>query len=180
MIVLGVDPGFAFLGLAVVELKATSTRLLLHETFSTSPDQDDAVRLDTISDHLLDVIEDHADIEAVGYEDQAGVIACLAQGGKGISAPARRVLEVSGMIRCAARCYDLPVYAMAPTSVKVALLGKGGGHADKARMKRAVQKMFGLSRCSEHSADAIAIAVGAAVRHRRHLVTVQHHADLIH
>lgn len=181
MLVLGVDPGFAHLGLAVLELTASSMTVLVHETLVTSTeDGDPGARLDTLADRVLDVLEEHAKIIAVGYEDQGGVIARLAQSGNGISAAARRVLDLQGIVRCAARCYDLPCYEIAPATVKVALLGKGGARAPKSRMKEAVRQVFGIRRCSEHAADAIAIGVATGVQHRRARVLRQTHESLIH
>jgi crossover junction endodeoxyribonuclease RuvC len=184
VIIIGIDPGFAFLGVGVIELLPTSTRVLHHETFITRPKDDDTDRLDTIAEHLLDLLEQF-DPAAVGYENQAGVEVAankrsLEKQTVGSNASSRRVHEVSGIIRCAARCFDLPVYCLAPSTVKVALLGKGGGRQKKAAVKDRVRTIFGVAGCSEHAADALAVAIGTGVRHRRHVATFTEHAQLIH
>lgn len=188
MIVAGVDPGYAFMGVGVIELQPSSTRVLHHATFSTKPKDDDATRLDAICEYLLDLLE-HYEVEALGYENQAIVEAGkqarrrLAQeeGGEAQSSFASgRVHEVAGIIRCAARCFDVPCYCLAPNSIKVAVLGKGGSRAKKGAVKARVRAIFGVERLSEHAADALAIALGTGVRHRRQLATLQAHAALIH
>lgn len=183
MIIIGVDPGFANIGIGVLELERSVTRVVHHETFvTTTRDGEAEERLDAIAEHLLDVCEQF-DPAAIGYENQAGFAVAAArgdEGGPGINAAARRLGEVTGIIRCVARCYSLPCYCIAPSSVKVAVLGKGGGRAPKERMKRAVREIFKVGRCSEHAADAIAIAVGTGVRHRRAMLTQSEHASLIH
>lgn len=188
MIIAGIDPGFAYLGIGIVELRPTSTRVLHHETFVTKTKDDDTDRLDAIAEHLLDLLEQY-EIEAIGYESQSWTDAAALKRqvnareqdeGIGINASSRRVHEVSGIIRCAARCFDLPVYCLAPSTIKVGLLGKGGSKMKgKEPVKSRVRLLFGVE-CSEHAADAIACAITTGVRHRRHLATLQRHVQLIH
>lgn len=179
VIIIGIDPGFAALGLAVLELRPTSTRVLYHETFKTRSTDDDGDRLDSIAERLLDLIEEH-EPEALGYENQAGVLVGKSERDQPVTFASMRVHEVAGIIRCAARAFDLPVYCMAPSTVKCAVLGKGGSRAKKGVVKDRVRQLFHLGQCSEHVADAVAIGVGAAVRHRRHVSTLTRHVSLIH
>jgi len=184
VIIVGIDPGYAFLGIGVIELLPLSTRVVHHETFTTRPKDDDADRLDAIAEHVLDVLEQF-EPDALGYENQAGVEVAanrrrIGEEIVGSNASSRRVHEVSGIIRCAARCFDLPVYCLAPNTVKVAILGKGGARKKKAAVKDRVRTIFGVTGCSEHAADALAIAIGTGVRHRRQVATLAEHAQLIH
>jgi crossover junction endodeoxyribonuclease RuvC len=189
MIIVGVDPGYAFMGVGVIELQPSSTRVLHHSTFATLAKDEDATRLDAIAEHLLDLLE-HYEVDALGYENQAIVeagkhrIRRQLQEAGGADADSNfsssRVHEVAGIIRCAARCFDVPCYCLAPSSVKVAVLGKGGGRAKKGAVKARVRAIFGVERLSEHAADALAIALGTSVRHRRQLATLQAHVSLIH
>jgi len=189
VIVLGIDPGYAHLGIGVVELTPTRTRCVHHETFSTRSRDEVDGRLDAIAEHLFAVIE-HYDPDAVGFEDQAYVevaahrrkvdAAGEENGDVWSNVNSRRVHEVVGIIRCAARFYDLPRYRLAVSSVKVAVLGKGGGRAKKDAVKKRVRLIFGIPACSEHAADALAVAIGTGVRHRHHLATLAEHAQLIH
>jgi Holliday junction resolvasome RuvABC endonuclease subunit len=126
-------------------------------------------RMDLICDRVLELLELHKP-EVMGYENQAGV-----EAGKAklmledptkvhSNASSRRVHEVVGALRCAARIHRLPCYEVAPATVKVSLLGKGGGRGSKAQVKQAVSRMLGVS-CSEHAADALAVAVATGRRH---------------
>ena len=183
LIALGIDPGFAFLGLGVVEVSSSSTRVLLHETFTTSAHDDTPARLDAIADRILDAIDDDTPT-IIAYENQAGVEVGMQllrekEGKGGTNYSSRRVHEVSGIIRCAARSAELPCYCLAPSTIKVALLGKGGGHAKKDQLKTAVRRMLGVAGCSEHAADALAIAIGGVQAHRRAQVLARAHAALI-
>lgn len=170
MIALGIDPGFANLGLGVLDVGGSSTRVLHYETFHTSTaDGEDETRLDLIADRILDAIDDY-EPALISYENQAGVEVGMQRAGVGTTFASRRVHEVSGIIRCAARLFELPCYCLAPSTVKVALLGKGSGHAQKAALIRGVKVFFGVT-CGEHSADALAVAVGGVQAHRRASVT---------
>jgi crossover junction endodeoxyribonuclease RuvC len=188
MKVLGIDPGFAFIGLGLVEFSASSTRVLHHETHRSSSHDSDEERLDAIADHICDVIE-HWQPDAIGYENQATVEAgkqararrALEQGEEVASNfSSGRVHEVAGIIRASARFYAVPCYVLAVSTIKVAVLGKGGGRAKKDRVKGAVRTIFGLRQCSEHAADAIATAIAARSKHRAAKMLLASHANLIH
>jgi Holliday junction resolvasome RuvABC endonuclease subunit len=191
VIALGIDPGLAFLGVGVLEVKASSTRVIHHETFKTKSSDDDEDRLDAIADYLGDVIDAY-DPQVIGYENQAIVEAgkqararAARKAGKldealqATSFSSARVHEVAGIIRCAARFYGLPCYCLAPSSVKLAVLGKGGGKAKKERVKLAVKTIFRVT-ASEHAADAIAISVGVMSRYRRQQAQLRAASSLIH
>jgi crossover junction endodeoxyribonuclease RuvC len=180
MIALGIDPGFANLGLGVLEVTASSSRCLHHETFKTSPKDTDDHRLERIADRIFDTIDEYKPA-LLGFEDQAGVEAAIHRDdSEGTNYSSRRVHEVVGIVRAAARFYALPLYRSAPSTVKVAVLGKGGGHAKKARMIEVVSRIFGLHGCSEHGADALAIAVASIRKHRQARAQLKAAAALIH
>lgn len=183
MIIGGFDPGFAFLGAAFIELQPTSTRIIHHETFATKSSDSDEDRLDAIAEHVLDLIEQF-EPEAIGYENQAWAALPNRVKAEGeelrTSAASRRLHEVTGLIRCAARCYDTPVFCLAPSTIKVGLLGKGGTkQRGKQAVKDRVRALFGIV-CSEHAADAIAVGISTGVRHRRNVTLLAQHASLIH
>jgi crossover junction endodeoxyribonuclease RuvC len=181
--IVGVDPGFAFLGWAAVDFSASSMRFIAGDTFKTTAKESPEERLDAIADQLFDVLEIHAPA-AVGYENQAGVEAGMhrraEQDGteRRSSYSSRHVHEAVGAIRAAARAYGLPCYVFAPATIKVALLGRGGGHAAKGRVKEAVTRFFGVSG-SSHMADAVAIAVATVRKHRIEQMSVRRAGALI-
>jgi crossover junction endodeoxyribonuclease RuvC len=185
VLALGIDPGYAHLGIGLVELLPTRTRCVHHETFITKTRDEVDDRLDAIAEHLFQVIE-HYNPAAIGFEDQAGVEVAASRRAKdedeGVwsNVNSRRVHEVVGIIRAAARFYDLARYRLAVSSVKCAVLGKGGSRAKKDAVKERVRAIFGIPSLSEHAADALAVAIGTGVRHRRHVATLAAHTSLIH
>jgi crossover junction endodeoxyribonuclease RuvC len=69
--VLGIDPGFAFLGLAVLEATPKQRSLLRLETFKSTPKSGtDEQRLDAIADRIIAAV-DELKPEAIAYEDQS-------------------------------------------------------------------------------------------------------------
>lgn len=182
MIIAGFDPGFAFLGAGILEFGPRSTRCLHHETFKTSSVDEADERLDAIADRVMDILERWKP-DAIGYENQANVI--TGKSVDDVTAPmvtfaARRVLEVTGIIRAAARFYGVPCYVAASSTVKVAVLGKGGARKKKDAVKGAVRTIFRIGNCSEHAADAVAVAVATRGKHRQAQMLLTAHAHLIH
>ena len=171
MIVVGIDPGFAFLGIALVRFTASRAEALLVETFRTTTKDSDARRMARVADRLLEVCADPR-IRALGFESQAGVEAGKAK--RALEDPtkvtsnaaSRRVHEVVGVVQTVARVYSLPCYEHAPSSVKVAMLGRGGGRASKSRMRDAAGVFFGRPGLSEHAADSLAVSVATARAYR--------------
>jgi Holliday junction resolvasome RuvABC endonuclease subunit len=90
--------------------------------------------------------------------------------GKRSTKQSRRVHEVTGIARAVARLFDLPCYVLAPSSVKIAVLGRGGGNAKKQRVIDAVRILLRAPKCSSHAADAAAVCVGALSVHRMHQI----------
>jgi Holliday junction resolvasome RuvABC endonuclease subunit len=179
MKILGIDPGFSAIGFALVDFQPTSTRVLHHETFQTSTRYEPGERLDAIADRACDIIE-RWQPSALGYENQAGVAVGKAERDIPVTAASQRVIEVCGLIRAAARFNAVPCYVVAINTVKVAVLGKGGARRKKADVKAAVRTIFRLGNCSEHVADAVAIAVATRSKHRKAQMVIQAAAHVIH
>jgi crossover junction endodeoxyribonuclease RuvC len=184
VIAVGFDPGFAFLGCGVVESLASTTRVLHHETFKTTSKESAEARLDAIANYIGDMLEQFKP-HVVGYENQATVEVAMQRMQEqnpdkaGTNYSSRRVHEVSGIIRCGACFYQLPCYCLAPNTIKVAVLGKGGGRAKKQRMKDAVRTFFQVV-ASEHAADAIAVSIAAMRAHRHAMLSLNRSRSLIH
>lgn len=177
MIVLGIDPGYAHLGIAVARFTASRTEALLVETVRTTTKLTALERVRKISLHVLGVLgdPDFDELSAVGFESQAGVEAGKMRAAMEnpeklqSNAASRRVHEVVGVIQCAAAARRLPIYEHAPSTLKCSLLGKGGGRASKAQMRLMAGRIFGMPGLPEHSADALAACVATANKHRRAL-----------
>lgn len=184
MRLLGIDPGFAAVGIGVVEFQSSATRVLFHETYRTRTHDTDEERLDSIADRICDVIEDWRP-DAIGYENQATIFAAKAHRKREsdddqVNFANTRVLEMTGLIRAAARFNAVPCYVLAASTIKVAVLGRGGGRRKKPDVKAAVRTIFRLGNVSEHVADAIAIAVATRGKHREAQLVLASAASLIH
>ena len=147
--VLGVDPGVASLGLAVVEGNGRSASLLWSQTVRTPPDSQDAERLRRICDGMREAIAAHAPA-SVALER-------LAWNRNQVSAIA--VARATGAIMVAAAEAGVPVTEYGPNEVKIAVTGMG--NADKEQVRRALVKVHGLRDvpAQADAADAVAVAL---------------------
>lgn len=182
LIVLGVDPGIASAGVAVVEYGPSSKRILLAKSVQTRPGTAHRYRLRAITDALCAIVEELEPV-AMGFENQAGVEVGMQRvraedGEAGTNYSSRKVHEVVGCIEAVACFYALPCSDFAPSSIKLGLLGKGHGHASKEAMRMGVQRFFG-AKLDEHSADAVAVTVSTVRWYRRELYELERARDII-
>jgi crossover junction endodeoxyribonuclease RuvC len=164
MIIVGCDCGLANFGLAVVELDATSERVIALEVMRTRPTAkkhrvlaaDDAVRrVRLLSGRLLALIGEHGPVafcaEAMSSPRSASSAAKLAMSWGALAT----VAEVAG----------LPVVAASPQAIKVAVAGNGA--ASKLDVQAGLIERFGDAEMfdainrgeREHAADALAAVV---------------------
>lgn len=169
MIAVGWDPGLATLGFGVLDLQPASTRVLEYGDIG-EPDASlsNAERLNRIC-AKVDGIMNRWCPDVAGIEAQAGVHAGKDREGQPTHISLRFVHAVTGILRmaaCTALAEPIPCYEPQPVSVKVALLGRGHGHAEKAAIKAGVERLLGVKRPSSHAADALAVAICAVRLHR--------------
>jgi crossover junction endodeoxyribonuclease RuvC len=147
--VLGVDPGVASLGLAVVEGNGRSASLLWSHTVRTPSDGRDAERLRRICDGMREAIAAHGPA-SVALER-------LAWNRNQVSAIA--VARATGAVMVAAAEAGVPVSEYGPNEVKIAVTGMG--NADKEQVRRALVKVHGLRDvpAQADAADAVAVAL---------------------
>lgn len=147
--VLGVDPGIANLGLAMVEEVRREARLLGSATVKTSARQEQSQRLLHLRRELLDYIELHRPqvvaIEGQYFHRQREV--------------SFKVGQAVGVVLLSAAELELPVFEYGPMQVKQALVGNG--RADKAQVAFMVKALLKLPTelSSNHAADAVALAL---------------------
>lgn len=168
MIILGWDPGLATLGFGVLESLPASTRVLDHGDIGEPADADIGERLNRICIAVDHIMNKYCP-DAMGIEAQAGVHTGKDREGQPTHISLRYVHAVTGILRmagCTALAEPIPIYEPQPSSIKLALLGRGSGHAEKDQIKAGVQRLFGVKRCNSHEADAIAVAVCALKLHR--------------
>jgi crossover junction endodeoxyribonuclease RuvC len=149
MRVLGVDPGLARCGLAVVGRRDRATSLVWSGTVSTSSETDEAARLRKLADGMRIAIERH--------QPQAVAIERVAWSRNQVSA--LHVARATGALMLVAAQAGLPVDEYAPNEVKQAITGMG--NADKKQVQVALARIHGLRDVpvQADAADAVAVAL---------------------
>lgn len=147
--VLGIDPGTAATGYGIVERDGRRYRLLECGVVRTPREDEFAVRLATIHEGILDVIERHEPdclaVEGVFYRKNARTAVVLAH--------ARGAAMLAGALR------GLPVREYPPARIKNSIVGSG--RASKDQIAYMVQKLLGLAEAPAPSdaADGCAVAL---------------------
>ncbi|PYE54260.1 Holliday junction endonuclease RuvC [Deinococcus yavapaiensis KR-236] len=148
MIVLGIDPGLANLGIGIVEGDARKARHLHHVCVYTESASQLPRRLLYLHSEISRLIELYQP-EVVSIEDQflrkqADV--------------AFKVGQAVGVVQLACAQADIPIFSYGPMQVKQALVGQG--RADKQQVQYMVKASLGLREIgSSHAADALALAL---------------------
>jgi crossover junction endodeoxyribonuclease RuvC len=147
--ILGIDPGLAATGWAIIGPGLGKPAVIACGTIRTTPADDQADRLVKIARGLREAIAAHA--PQVAAVEQA-LVARSAQSALALGQARGVALLVSAEA-------GLPVHEYLPMHVKQAVTGYG--HAEKAQVERMVSRLVTLSGSpgSSHAADAIAIAL---------------------
>ena len=147
--VLGVDPGVARCGFAVLERRGGTTGLVWSGSITTGADLAEAERLHRLADGMRLAIERHAP-EAVAIER-------VAWSRNQVSA--LHVARATGAFLLVAAEAGLPVEEYAPNEVKQAITG--AGNADKRQVQVALARIHGLRDVPRQpdAADAVAVAL---------------------
>lgn len=147
--VLGVDPGVANVGLAVVARADRKVSLVWSTTVRTPSDLAGSSRLRRLADEVGAAIGLHAP-DAVAIER-------LAWNRNQVSA--LQVARATGAVMVVADRAGLPVEEYGPNEVKIAVTGSG--NADKHQVRDALVRIHGLRNCpvQADSVDAVAIAL---------------------
>ena len=149
MKVIGIDPGTASCGYGIVHEKDGRLRAIDHGWWKTSAAERPELRLKTIFDAVVELIELHQP-DAVAIEESF------------VGVDARTALSVGQargavLVACAAAGVECAEYA--PARVKQAVCGYG--RAEKAQVQRMVKSILGLQALPtpNHAADALAVAI---------------------
>jgi crossover junction endodeoxyribonuclease RuvC len=155
MRIIGIDPGLARTGFAVVEPLQKGGRVCHCGNIKTDPGHPIGDRLSIIYSELSRVLEEWRP-DLMVLEDVFVM--------KQFPMAAMQLGEVRGVIRLAARNMKVPISEMKPTEVKNALTGSG--RADKGQIKRVVRRMLHVedSIKSDHISDAMALALTGLTR----------------
>ena len=148
-VVLGVDPGIASVGLAVVRRHAPRTSVTWSDTVRTPSGLDESERLRRVSDAVRSAIAAH----------RPGALALERVMWGQNRTSALSVARATGVIMLAAADAGIPVEEYAPLEVKMATTGIG--NADKEQVRGSLIRALridGVPRQAD-AADAVAVAV---------------------
>lgn len=148
MRIIGIDPGFGRLGVAVIEGTTRTPRVLMYDCIETSPRHTFGKRLLVLHQAITRIIDEFKP-ERMGLEqlfffkNQKTVM---------------DVAHVRGMLLTLAGTRRIPCVEFTPLQVKQTLVGYG--RADKQQIQKMVQMIFGLQSAPrlDDAADALAIA----------------------
>jgi crossover junction endodeoxyribonuclease RuvC len=149
-VVIGVDPGTAATGLAVLRGQARGGASVLSATTVRTPkDAAEEHRLQAVYRALRDVL-DASRPEAVAVE--------RLMWGRNVGS-AMSVARATGVVLLAAAEAGVPVREYAPLEVKMAVTGSGS--AGKPQVRQALHRLHGLSDVPRDpdAADAVAVAL---------------------
>ncbi|HHX74568.1 MAG TPA: crossover junction endodeoxyribonuclease RuvC [Firmicutes bacterium] len=149
MRILGIDPGIATTGFAVLESDGSKSRTLTYGCIRTTAQQPMPDRLQALYRRLQEILEsykpDTLAIEKLFFAKNAN--------------SAMQVGEARGVAILAACHAGLAVYEYTPLQVKLAVAGYG--KAEKRQIQQMVKLLLGLAEIPrpDDAADALAIAL---------------------
>ncbi|HWH14517.1 MAG TPA: crossover junction endodeoxyribonuclease RuvC [Miltoncostaeaceae bacterium] len=145
--ILGVDPGLASTGYAVVSGVPQRPRVVAWGVIVTAPGTPHATRLREIHDGLAQVLLQHP-VEGAALETWH-----IHQH----SRAAMGTAEARGAAQVALAGAGIAVEEYAPNAIKQAVTGSG--RADKAQVRAMVERLTGVRAASDHASDAMAAAL---------------------
>lgn len=163
MFVLGLDPGLAKTGYAVLDHSPRGPRVVAAGAITTAAGV-------AMSRRLLEI---HTDLCAIIAENDIAEAAIEQVFTSNNRRTAIAVGRASGVAMLAVAGAGLPLAEYTPTQVKAAVCGYGG--ADKAQVRKAVSRRLGLQTVGGPAdvADAIAVALCHAQGMRMHRIQEQ-------
>lgn len=148
--VLGIDPGYERVGIAVIEKNNDGKEeLIFSECFKTTTDTSFAIRLKKIGQEVARVIEKY----------EPGVLSIEKLYLSVNQKTAMGVAEARGVIIYSAGLYNLDIIEFTPPEIKLAVTGYG--KADKKMVMSMVPKLIKIKKetTSDDELDAIAIGL---------------------
>lgn len=149
MIILGIDPGYAIVGVGVIEFNGNKFRTLDYFAITTEAHTPFEERLKIIYEGVNEVIErykpDFMAIEELFFNDNAKTAIAVGQ--------ARGVIVLSAVN------HGVEIFEYTPLQVKQAVVGYG--RAEKAQVQQMTKALLALNAIPKPDdvADALAIAV---------------------
>ncbi len=153
MRILGIDPGTGILGFGVIEIGASNKAQLVDAGVIRTPvKEDDAVRLHTIYEELVDIITSTKpqimSVEKLFFAQNVTT--------------AMTVAQARGVVLLVGQQNGLEIYEYTPLQIKQAITGYG--RAEKKQMQEMVRVILGLKEVPkpDDCADALAAALCCA------------------
>lgn len=149
MIILGIDPGYAIVGIGVIEYKGNKFRPIEYNAITTDAHTPASLRLKIIYDEINNYLDkykpDAVAIEELFFNSNQKTAILVAQ--------ARGVLVVSATNK------GIPIYEYTPLQIKQAVAGYG--RADKNQIQQMVKMLLNLNAIPkpDDAADALAVAI---------------------
>lgn len=149
MRILGIDPGYDRIGIAIIENKT----LIFSECFETNPKDSFHVRLKSLGLEIKKIIEEY----------EPGVMAIESLFITKNQKTAMKVAEARGVISYEASLMDIPIHEYSPPQIKVAITGHGG--SDKTQITKMIPLLLRIKgdlnkkRVLDDEYDAIAVAL---------------------
>lgn len=149
MIIIGIDPGYAIVGVGVVEYKGNKFRPIEYTAITTPAGMNTVDRLKKIYDEMTMLIDKHKPdsmaIEELFFNSNQKTVINVAQ--------------ARGVILVAAANKGLPVREYTPLQVKQSVTGYG--RADKKQIQEMVKLILHLNVIPkpDDAADALALAI---------------------
>ena len=164
-LVLGIDPGWAHVGFALVERGERCFFVRRARTLNLggmAPQERSRLIVETLTDLLTDVFGTAEAVDLIAIEDQRHSQIGQDKAGR-FTAANSRVNEVVGMVTAVAQIRNVPVLELGPATWKKQI--GAGGRADKAAVSRAVTALAGdLGKTSQHARDAAGVALAGMMR----------------
>lgn len=161
MKILGIDPGYDRLGIAVLEKPTKGKEVLIFSScFTTSAREEIYARFKAIGKEITKIFDD--------YQPDSLALETLfiTKNQK----TGMRVAEVRGIIMYEAIKRNIPVYEYSPMQIKSAVTGDGS--SDKLRMTKMIQVLLSLDKKmikldDEYDAIAVALTHSALIHNRQ-------------
>lgn len=149
VIIIGIDPGYAIVGIGVVEYRGNRFRTLEYGAITTPAGMPTVDRLKKIYDELTLLLDKHKP-DAVAVEELFF---------NSNQKTAINVAQARGVILVALRNNNVPVYEYTPLQVKQSVTGYG--RAQKGQIQQMVKTLLGLNVIPkpDDAADALALAI---------------------
>lgn len=149
MIIIGVDPGYAIVGIGVVEYAGNKFRPIEYGAVTTPAGMATEDRLKKIYDEMTRLIDKHKP-DAVAIEELFF---------NSNQKTAINVAQARGVILVAVRNRNIPIYEYTPLQVKQSVTGYG--RADKQQIQQMVKTLLHLNVIPkpDDAADGLALAI---------------------